>query len=190
VRLISYLIESLLTSSQVDRETSQAFMDEMISIEGEERDREEGEEELVVAALQLSRRISVDEFECIYVGYDMFDDADFSVGESVGVGGEGGGGGVPEELQQLASFFSQMMQSQGGGGGGDDEVSGGEVEVEVEVEDDLETYEDDIKEGEEEDEVERELEGSTSELAVVCGIPNEMHRAVFRCKFSLVLDYV
>ena len=164
-------------------------MAEMISIEGEERDREEGEEELVVAALQLSRRISVDEFECICEGYDMFDDADFSVGESVGVGGEGGGGGggVPEELQQLASFFAQMMQSQGGGG---DEVSGGEVEVEVEVEDDLETYEDDIKEGEEEDEVERELEGSTSELAVVCGIPNEMHRAVFRCKFSLVLDYV
>lgn len=167
-------------------------MAEMISIEGEERDREEGEEELVVAALQLSRRISVDEFECIYVGYDMFDDADFSVGESVGVGGEGGGGGggggVPEELQQLASFFAQMMQSQGGGG---DEVSGGEVEVEVEVEDNVETYEDDIKEGEEEeDEVERELEGSTSELAVVCGIPNEMHRAVFRCKFSLVLDYV
>lgn len=168
-------------------------MAEMISIEGEERDREEGEEELVVAALQLSRRISVDEFECIYVGYDMFDDADFSVGESVGVGGGGGGGGegggVPEELQQLASFFAQMMQSQGGGG---DEVSGGEVEVEVEVEDedDLETCEDDIKEGEEEDEVERELEGSTSELAVVCGIPNEMHRAVFRCKFSLVLDYV
>lgn len=135
----------------------------------EDEEVEVEEDDLVSSALQLSRRLGDDVFELH--SYDMLEDADYSSSNDTS---------IPQELQEMAAFFTQLMQQQGGVMSEEDNAE--EME-------DKESINEVGGEEEEEEEIEEEVEEVTprKECAAHLCVPNEMHRAVFKCTRCLLL---
>ena len=136
--------------------------------EEEEEEKEEEDRALVSSALRLSRRLSDTGTDFEPLPYDLYDDADYSCGDTTGAS-------IPEEFQQLASFFTQMMQT-------GQEQSDGDVSS-TEGKDNSHSQSDEEDEGDdEEDDTEEDVLAKGAGGGEVAGLPNDMHRAVFRCK--------